>query len=96
MIGRDLDAHTPTPENSVLEASTAFRRAVSAWTVLVREPSQWIEPRAGIPSEHQCILGRECYVSSLQVTLVSCIVALALSTWAGIRDGRRNKVARNV
>ncbi|KAI6160927.1 major facilitator superfamily domain-containing protein [Pisolithus thermaeus] len=39
--------------------------------------------------ERQCLMGRECYVSSLRITLMVCMVALALSTWAIIRDGRR-------
>ncbi|KAI6106164.1 major facilitator superfamily domain-containing protein [Pisolithus croceorrhizus] len=39
--------------------------------------------------ERQCLMGRECYVTSLRITLMVCMVALALSTWATIRDGRR-------
>ncbi|KAI5988455.1 major facilitator superfamily domain-containing protein [Pisolithus marmoratus] len=42
-------------------------------------------------SEHQCLIGRECYVSSLRVTLVACMVALALSTWAAAREERRKR-----
>ncbi|KAI6010581.1 hypothetical protein EDC04DRAFT_788257 [Pisolithus marmoratus] len=42
-------------------------------------------------SEHQCLIGRECYVSSLRVTLVACMVALALSTWAATREERRQR-----
>ncbi|KAI5982626.1 hypothetical protein EDC04DRAFT_1795683 [Pisolithus marmoratus] len=47
-------------------------------------------------SEPQCLMGRRCYVSScyvssLGITLVACTVALALSTWAGVRDGRRQE-----
>ena len=36
-----------------------------------------------MPSEHQCIVGRECYAFSLRITLVGCAVALGQSTWAG-------------
>ncbi|KAI6040972.1 major facilitator superfamily domain-containing protein [Pisolithus marmoratus] len=42
-----------------------------------------------VSPEQQCLMGRDCYVSSLRITLVACVVALALSTWAAIRDGRR-------
>lgn len=49
----------------------------------------------GEMSEQQrCLMGRECYVSSLRVTLVACMIALALSTWAATRDERRRKAAR--
>ena len=47
-----------------------------------------------LPSEHQCFDGKTCYLGSLQVTLVACIVSLGLSWWAGIRDGQKVK-ARN-
>lgn len=49
----------------------------------------------GVSSEqHRCLMGRECYVSSLRVTLVACMVALALSTWAATRDERRREAVR--
>ncbi|KAI5985529.1 major facilitator superfamily domain-containing protein [Pisolithus albus] len=44
--------------------------------------------------QHRCLMGRECYVSSLRVTLVACMVALALSTWAATRDERRREAVR--
>jgi hypothetical protein len=44
-----------------------------------------------LPSEHQCFDGKTCYLGSLQVTLVACIVSLGLSWWAGIRDGQKVK-----
>ncbi|KAG8220377.1 major facilitator superfamily domain-containing protein [Butyriboletus roseoflavus] len=44
-----------------------------------------------LPSEHQCFDGKACYLGSLQVTLVACIVSLGLSWWAGIRDGQKIK-----
>ncbi|KAI6119231.1 major facilitator superfamily domain-containing protein [Pisolithus thermaeus] len=47
-----------------------------------------------ISSEERCLIGRECYVSSLRVTLVACMVALALSTWAATRDERRRRAVR--
>ncbi|KIK22462.1 hypothetical protein PISMIDRAFT_102428 [Pisolithus microcarpus 441] len=42
-------------------------------------------------TSHNCLMGRECYVSSLKITLVVCMITLALSTWAAIRDGRRQE-----
>lgn len=44
--------------------------------------------RAGLPSAHQCLDGRDCYVASLYLTLGACVVALGLSVWAGWRDSR--------
>ncbi|KAI0059338.1 MFS general substrate transporter [Artomyces pyxidatus] len=51
---------------------------------------------AGLPSSHQCIEGRECYVASLYVTLFACFIALGLAIWAGQRDwkDRRDRVLR--
>jgi hypothetical protein len=45
--------------------------------------------RADLPSNHQCFDGRDCYVSSLYVTVVACLFALGLSVWAGMRDQRK-------
>lgn len=50
--------------------------------------------RAGLPSDHQCFDGRECYVSSLYVTVAACSFALVLSVWAGIRDQRKMAEAK--
>ncbi|KAF9236916.1 major facilitator superfamily domain-containing protein [Melanogaster broomeanus] len=48
----------------------------------------WASSRA-LASDHQCFDGRECYVGSLKVTMVACVVSLGLSVWAGVRDGRK-------
>ncbi|KIK22453.1 hypothetical protein PISMIDRAFT_102363 [Pisolithus microcarpus 441] len=45
-------------------------------------------------SQRRCFTGRECYVSSLQVTLIACMVALVLSTWAARRDKHRQKARK--
>ncbi|OJA21335.1 hypothetical protein AZE42_07120 [Rhizopogon vesiculosus] len=50
--------------------------------------------RAGPPNDHQCFDGRECYVSSLYVTVGACLFALVLSAWAGIRDQRKTAEAK--
>ncbi|KAG1852357.1 major facilitator superfamily domain-containing protein [Suillus tomentosus] len=53
--------------------------------------------RGGLPSEHQCFDGRDCYVSSLYVTVTACLIALGLSVWAGMRDQRKTaEVKREV
>ncbi|KAG2365268.1 major facilitator superfamily domain-containing protein [Suillus spraguei] len=50
--------------------------------------------RGGLPSDHQCFDGRNCYVSSLYVTATACLIALGLSVWAGIRDQRKTEEAK--
>ncbi|KAL4075477.1 major facilitator superfamily domain-containing protein [Scleroderma citrinum] len=81
MFGRNLDAHTPSQD---LQAGIpGVGRAVAVLSRMVLQDAT---------SEQQCLGGRECYVSSLWVTLVACVVALALSTWATIRDRWRSRV----
>ena len=77
MFGRNLDTHAPAQD---------VRRSLVArfWSLIT------LVPRA-LPSEHQCFDGKACYLASLQVTLVVCIVSLGLSWWAGIRDGQKAK-----
>ncbi|KIK95475.1 hypothetical protein PAXRUDRAFT_378249 [Paxillus rubicundulus Ve08.2h10] len=48
-----------------------------------------IDAHAELPSEHQCFDGRECYVDSLKVTMVACVISLGLSVWAGMRDRQK-------
>ncbi|KAG2365271.1 MFS general substrate transporter [Suillus spraguei] len=50
--------------------------------------------RSGLPSDHQCSEGRDCYVSSLYVTATACLIALGLSVWAGIRNQRKTEEAK--
>ena len=80
MFGRYLDAHAPTQD----ARSSLATRVWSLISLVSRE----------LPSEHQCFDGKTCYLGSLQVTLVACVVSLGLSWWAGIRDGQKVK-ARN-
>ncbi|KAI0092889.1 major facilitator superfamily domain-containing protein [Irpex rosettiformis] len=42
-------------------------------------------------ASHQCLLGRECYASSLLMTIAACSTALLLSLYAGWRDYRQAK-----
>jgi len=81
MFGRNLDAHAPTPDTHSMLSTRILR------SLLPRD----------LPSEHQCFDGRECYVGSLKVTLVACVISLGLSVWAGSRDrqkGRGGKMSR--
>ncbi|KIJ21223.1 hypothetical protein PAXINDRAFT_107124 [Paxillus involutus ATCC 200175] len=55
-----------------------------------------LDAHAQLPSEHQCFDGRECYVDSLKVTMVACVVSLGLSVWAGIRDRQKGKGGKKV
>lgn len=84
MFGRDLDAHTSTFEEELLSSGAADSVG----------PLRWLLRRQDEMRERQCLIGRECYVTSLRVTFVACVVALAISTWAAIRDGRRDKALR--
>lgn len=77
MFGRNLDAHVHI-QGTGSSLGTHVRSLIS---LVSREFS----------SEHRCLDGKACYVSSLQVTLVACIVSLGLSWWAGIRDGQKIK-----
>ncbi|KIJ21221.1 hypothetical protein PAXINDRAFT_165940 [Paxillus involutus ATCC 200175] len=81
MFGRNLDAHASVPADT---------RSMLATRILSS-----LGPRE-LPSEHQCFDGRECYVGSLKVTMVACVVSLGLSVWAGIRDRRKHKGEREV
>ncbi|KAH7916644.1 major facilitator superfamily domain-containing protein [Hygrophoropsis aurantiaca] len=48
-----------------------------------------------LPSTHQCFDGRDCYVSSLTITAVACMVALGLSFYAGWRDQQKTLAVTN-
>jgi hypothetical protein len=64
--------------------SVAFGRNLDAHT----------PPRVAVPSlpdtaSELCLEGRQCYVDSLQLTTAACVLALAISVWAGWRDRRK-------
>ncbi|KAG6375350.1 major facilitator superfamily domain-containing protein [Boletus reticuloceps] len=77
MFGRYLDAHVPVQD----ARSSLGTRVLSIISLGSRE----------LPSEHQCFDGKACYLGSLQLTLVACIISLGLSWRAGIRDGQKIK-----
>ncbi|KAL4067159.1 hypothetical protein V8B97DRAFT_974149 [Scleroderma yunnanense] len=78
MFGRNLDAHTP---NQHPDMSAHIQHAIPALSELLQD----------VLSKRQCLIGRECYVSSLRVTLMVSMVSLMLSILAVILDGWRNK-----
>ncbi|KAG7095093.1 hypothetical protein E1B28_005880 [Marasmius oreades] len=48
------------------------------------------------PKEIQCLDGKTCYVDSIRLTTVACLVAMGLSIWAAWRDRKRHyKEAQN-
>ncbi|TFK53323.1 MFS general substrate transporter [Heliocybe sulcata] len=53
-------------------------------------PSSRLTRRGGLPSTHQCFDGGECYIASLYMTTVACLLALGLSIWVGWRDRKRS------
>ena len=78
MFGRNLDAHTPSQDTNT---TAHIQHAIPAFSKLIFRNM----------SERQCLIGRECYVSSFRVTLMVSVVSLMLSIVAVIRDGRRNR-----
>ncbi|KAI0078268.1 MFS general substrate transporter [Panus rudis PR-1116 ss-1] len=69
-FGANLDAHATPPASPEHTSLT----------------SSLIQSRAGLPSDHQCLDGRVCYVDSLKLTIGACCLALILSVYAGWRD----------
>jgi len=58
----------------------AHETPAASRSVLSRAP-----PTTG-PRPHQCLSGRECYVQTLYLNVLACMVALCLAVWAGRRD----------
>ena len=48
--------------------------------------------RAPVLDKQQCFEGRECYVSSLYLTILACFVALGISVVSARRDKKRMTV----
>ncbi|KAJ7600744.1 major facilitator superfamily domain-containing protein [Mycena floridula] len=72
--------------------SIAFGRNLDAHETM---PSSGVTTRslgnllAREETARQCLLGRECYVDTLQLTIVGCIIAFFLSIFASWRDRRK-------
>lgn len=87
-FGRNLDAHDP-PEAADLTATNAtLPFSLSPPPTDIPIPTMRALP---LPSTHQCLDGRECYIASVYVTLGACVVGLGLAVWAGWRDWRHRK-----
>ncbi|KAI6160923.1 major facilitator superfamily domain-containing protein [Pisolithus thermaeus] len=82
IFGRNIDAHTPREDMNTSRGVT--RATNTADGAVLRD----------VLSERRCFAGQECYVSSLKVTLMACMVALILSTWAARRDKHRRKARK--
>lgn len=41
----------------------------------------------------RCMLGKECYVDTVYVTMVACFVAVLLSFWACLKDRKKIRMA---
>lgn len=82
IFGRNIDAHTPREDMNTSRGVT--RATNTADGAVLRD----------VLSERRCFAGQECYVSSLKVTLMACMVALVLSTWAVRRDKHRQKARK--
>lgn len=79
MFGRNLDAHeTEGPPQHSTNPNSSVASTLAA-----------LAKRAGLPSERQCFDGRDCYIASIYVTLAACVLALALSIWAAVREKRQ-------
>ncbi|THH01153.1 hypothetical protein EW145_g6962 [Phellinidium pouzarii] len=48
-----------------------------------------LHTRAGLPAGQQCFAGRDCYVSSLYLTLCACVLGFGLSLYAAWKDRKR-------
>ncbi|KAI6106166.1 major facilitator superfamily domain-containing protein [Pisolithus croceorrhizus] len=82
IFGRNIDAHTPHEDTNTSRGVT--RATITAGGDVLRDAL----------SERRCFAGQECYVSSLKITLMACMVALILSTWAARRDKHRQKARK--
>jgi hypothetical protein len=87
-FGRNLDAHEARVQVVTLEPQPATSEDHIQSTL--RTLAKRLEPGG------QCLVGRECYVQSLYLTIGGCCVALLLSAWAGWRDRRRKRDGRVV
>lgn len=76
LFGRNLDAHAQPETDTTLPAAFDATSALSS--------------RAGVPSEATCLEGRECYMTSLQMSMAACCLAFLLSVWAAWRDQRNH------
>ncbi|KAG9017659.1 hypothetical protein FRB90_000355 [Tulasnella sp. 427] len=56
--------------------------------------SPTLSARGGLPTELLCYEGKECYVDSLSMTIVACLMAIVLSAYAGWMERQRQHEQR--
>jgi hypothetical protein len=82
-FGRNLDEHVSKPDDGAGVVGAAL------------DGLQRLATRAGLPSEHLCLAGPECYEASIKMTACATAIAFGLSIWAVVRDRRKaQEVAR--
>ncbi|KAI0751758.1 MFS general substrate transporter [Daedaleopsis nitida] len=88
-FGRNIDSHEddapPTTNHTLASVASALASSLPA------SAGDTLSARDGIPAAHHCVVGRACYVDSLQMTIVACCVALGLGVYASWRDLRKQK-----
>ncbi|KAI0368451.1 MFS general substrate transporter [Pilatotrama ljubarskyi] len=98
-FGRNLDAHgtdddASPAQNSSLSALSSLASSMSSTpsaSTLIADVTSGIRTRGGIPGDHHCVQGRECYIDSIKLTIGVCCVALALGVYAGWHDLRTQR-----
>ncbi|KAI0788666.1 major facilitator superfamily domain-containing protein [Abortiporus biennis] len=91
-FGKNLDAHSSTASNT----TTLISSSTNSTYNLTSTATSSLTSRDGgdLPSAHQCLSGRQCYASSLQMTIVACCLALTLALYAGWKDWKHYKKTR--
>ncbi|KAI0820729.1 MFS general substrate transporter [Trametes gibbosa] len=89
-FGRNLDSHGTDDDASPATNGTLSARFSSSSNP-ISSVTGGIYARGGLPSSHHCIIGRECYVDSLKLTIVACTVALGLGVYASWRDLKKHR-----
>lgn len=93
LFGRVYDSNTvgrvggpePPSTSDVASSSGGVPRAAA----FVQDISERLLAAPPAPDrKHECLLGRGCYVTAFRVSVVACLVALALSLVAGVRRER--------
>jgi hypothetical protein len=74
--------------------SLAFGRNLDAHSRPLEDVAEQLWRRGGLPSVdsgRQCLEGRLCYVDSVKLTIVACIVGFMLSVVGAIQDRRKRE-----
>ncbi|KAF8629470.1 hypothetical protein AX15_003432 [Amanita polypyramis BW_CC] len=52
-----------------------------------------VSPPTSLNAPPRCVLGKECYVDTLYLTIAACFLAMIMSAWASWRDGKKMRKA---